>query len=311
MPSYSFSKLIPGGNPTILLRDPDLSPAALAETSARLMSPMHIGAEQVGALYSADAGQIPRLRMMGGEFCVNATRAAALLLARQGRLAGLPADASGAPAWGGVLAVSGVDAPVPLLAALDGESLARAVGTLPPPAYEALLPSQSPSEPARARLLHCAARVACSPPEISCASIQPGVALVSMPGMSHALIDIALHPLPDCGGADWRTAARRWRLTCGLADAPASGVIWFRRDTEGFRIWPAVEVKATHSEHLETACGSASLALALWSWQRRAPSPVSVTQPAGEILRVFPAPEAGQAWISGPVFLAAEGAAHV
>jgi hypothetical protein len=129
MPSFSFSKLIPGGNPTIILHEPALSPAALAALSSRLMQPLHIGGEQVGALYCPDTDKpssLPRLRMMGGEFCVNATRAAALLLARQGCLAKV--HSSGVPVWGGSLLVSGMEQPALILVSRDEEALSRAAG---------------------------------------------------------------------------------------------------------------------------------------------------------------------------------------
>jgi hypothetical protein len=132
-----------------------------------------------------------------------------------------------------------------------------------------------------------------------------------MPGMIHALIDAGEQPLPDFEGNGWRRASADRRSECGLSDAPASGIIWFRQEGTAFRIWPAVEVKATLSEHLESACGSASLALALWQWQHTEAGPVNVLQPSGETLRVFPAAEPGRAWISGPVLLAAEGVVHV
>ena len=306
MPNFSFSKLIPGGNPTIILHEPALDAAALAALSARLMDPLHLGGEQVGALYckAADEGAgLPRLQMMGGEFCVNASRAAAFLLARQGcliRLAGsLPdclasADACGAPApgsvWSGQILVSGLDRPVSVLVAGDGNAQAQV-----------------------------AARVDCSAPNTTidtlCQALRPGVTLVHMPGMVHALIDAARHPLPDFESNVWREASARLRRECGLGDAPASGIIWFRQEEHGFRIWPAVEVKATLSEHLESACGSASLAVALWRWQHTDAGPVTVLQPSGEALRVFPdlEPDAGpgRVWITGPVLLAAEGIVHI
>lgn len=314
MPGFSFSKLIPGGNPTIILHNPGLPPAGLAELSSQLMQPMHIGAEQVGALVYTDALQktiLPRLRMMGGEFCINATRAAALLLARQGRLAGLSPCCAGMPVWGGSIVVTGMEQPVTILVSPDREALLHAArfasialsGGRPGVDGE---PCDGPQE----ALLHCAACVDCSMPGTSCLSLGAGVSLVRMPGISHLLIDTAVHALPDLEGGGWKDSSSRRRSQYGLANAPASGVIWFRREKTAFRIWPAVEVTATRSEHLETACGSASLALALRAWQQQGAGPVDVLQPSGETLQVFPAANPGQAWISGPVALVAEGTAY-
>ena len=304
---FSFSKLIPGGNPTIILHDPALTDGELAAVSARLMEPLHIGAEQVGALFSATAGSSspPRLRMMGGEFCVNATRAAAMLLAVSGGLTQLPACEEATPVWGGELMVSGMDRPVFILVSPDDAALlaaARACSGPPAPGAPLAAPASGP-------LLFCAAQVDCAAPGVRCEDARPGVTLVRMPGMSHLLVDTASHPLPALSA--WKDGSAHWRESCGLAEEPASGVIWFRREGPAFRIWPAVEVKATHSEHLETACGSASLALALNNWRHSPPEPTGIIQPSGEILRVFPASIPGRAWIAGPVRLAAQGTAYV
>ena len=308
MRAFSFSKLIPGGNPTIILRDPELADDELAAVSALLMEPLHIGAEQVGALFSTPAGSAspPRLRMMGGEFCVNATRAAAMLLAVDGRLMPMSGSEDAAPVWGGEIMVSGMDAAVHVMASPDTAALAAAARTCsgPPPVSPAQGPGGVP-------LLFCAARVTCSADAVHCEAVRPGVTLVRMPGMSHLLLDTASHPLPALSGGAWKDQSALWRASCGLAGEPASGVIWFRREERAFRIWPAVEVRATHSEHLETACGSASLALALSEWRQSSPEPVGIIQPSGETLQVFPASLHGQAWISGPVRLAAQGTAYV
>lgn len=300
---FSFSKLIPGGNPTIILHDPALTDDELAAVSALLMEPMHIGAEQVGALFSASP---PRLRMMGGEFCVNATRAAAMLLALNGRLAPAPVREDAAPVWGGGLMVSGMGRPVHIMVSPDKAALLAAARTCSGP------PPESPAPgPGDVSLLFCAARVTSAAPEVQCEAARPGVTLVRMPGMSHLLVNTASHPLPALSGEAWKKQSAVWRASCGLAGEPASGVIWFRREGRAFRIWPAVEVKATHSEHLETACGSASLALALNEWRQSSPDPVDIIQPSGETLRVFPAAIPGQAWVSGPVRLAAAGTTYV
>ena len=83
MPLYPFWKVTPGGNPTILLRGQDIPPAQRASVAACIMSHQHIGGEQVG--YVRFEG-VPRLDMMGGEFCGNAAMcAAALHMMKQGK----------------------------------------------------------------------------------------------------------------------------------------------------------------------------------------------------------------------------------
>jgi hypothetical protein len=141
---------------------------------------------------------------------------------------------------------------------------------------------------------------------------------------------------------NWRAGSADLRLRAGIANAPASGVVWYEPQGDAYRITPAVEVKATNSEHLETACGSASLALALLratvlgapegsplsGIRPPAPcpedqAPLSVIQPSGETLKVtlvrdrspdgdtpdphFPT----HAWVSGQVSLLAEGLAYL
>ena len=333
MLSYSFSKLIPGGNPTIILHDPDIPDGTLPGLSARLMHPMHLHAEQVGALYSGQAHEwspdqpdwpLPRLEMMGGEFCVNATRAAAFCLTRQGSLPRLAMPEGETPVWHGALQVSGMAEPVRVLASADAASLDRAM-EMPVSAGGGWKLEGKPAgtnrmageEPAR---LFCAALVSCA--DAVCRQVQKGVSLVDLPGMSHLLVDMDRHPLPDLDDGSWKRESAAWRTLCGLTDSPASGVVWYKAEGEAYRIWPAVEVKATASEHLESACGSASLALALTCAMPRtadAAAPLenagefTVVQPSGESLRVRlqREPSSGAflrtAWISGPVLLAARG----
>ena len=79
-----FTKYSPCGNTTILVRESSLSPADRARVAAEIIAPGHLEAEQAG--YVDTAAPVPRLDMMGGEFCVNATRAFAALLAEEGKL---------------------------------------------------------------------------------------------------------------------------------------------------------------------------------------------------------------------------------
>lgn len=326
MSSFSFSKLIPGGNATIILTDPDMEPACLPAVSARLMDPMHIQAEQVGALYGAGLApaalpgvqsDLPHLQMMGGEFCVNATRSAALLLARQGAFVRLNLPESRHEAWTGALTVSGMDGPVPTLAASDAESLEEALRVVSAGSVRATS-EKNVSVPATATLLYCAARIDCAAPGVSCVEQDPGVTLVTMPGIQHLLVDIALNSLPDLLSPAWKATSAVWRARCGLAGSPASGVIWYEHLDKGYRIWPAVEVAATGSEHLETACGSASLAMALMhrltnggAGDKKTPAAADILQPSGETLRVFMEPRSDRAWIAGPVHLVVQGTAYL
>lgn len=344
--SLPFAKLIPGGNATILLKEPDIVPETLPDLSAKLMTAMHLQAEQVGALYSA--GKIapfpgakpglPHLQMMGGEFCVNATRCAALLLARReapfvsedrvdrdGPAQTAEATVKTAPhpgVWTGSLSVSGMLQPLRLAVTADKELFEAALGDL-----HAATDCPQPENPrhhgfAQACRLYCAACVPCAPPESTCQPLKPGVSLVSMPGIRHLLVDTALHPLPT-PFSSWKKASASWRRAYDLDKEEASGVVWHERLSSGHRIWPAVAVRATASEHMESACGSGSLAMALAHLATSnttnrvpgAPHTLDILQPSGEILQVSVRLSGDgkphQAWIAGLTSLVAQGTAYL
>ena len=77
MPALPFSKWSPGGNTTLLFPAAGLDARAQARLAAVALTPACLGGEQAGFV------DLParRLRMAGGEFCVNASRAAGALLA--------------------------------------------------------------------------------------------------------------------------------------------------------------------------------------------------------------------------------------
>lgn len=173
MRTLRFYKAVPGGNPTILVLDP-VPPAERAPLSLVLMGPGHLQAEQVGFL---DLGADPvRLDMMGGEFCGNACRAAAAVMAREG--VGL------APCAGGLcgeLSVSGAPGPVGLRVMGEGGDC-WAEMPLPPVLGEGVM------EP------------------------EAGVGLVRLPGITHLCLDEECHPFP----ADFAQATADLRARFGL-----------------------------------------------------------------------------------------------
>ena len=287
MTSIPFYKFIPGGNPTILISGSSSELAAFdaakrAQSAAELMSPLHLGAEQVGFLRT-DA--TPRLDMMGGEFCVNACRSAAMLLARKGLLT---KEDSASLAWTGTLSASGADAPV----ALRVSGMAAS------------------ARPETDRQLNCSVRVLL--PQHCAALERPedGIALARLPGITHLLLDICEYPMPE----NWQEAAAFWRERFGLDEEEAAGVVWHETMPESGipRIYPVVKVLSTDSVHLESACGSASLALALLRGNN-ADAVTQVRQLSGQDLTVTFANDAGSiaAWVGGPVTLAAEGTAYL
>lgn len=361
--SLLFSKLIPGGNPTIILHEPDLSAEKLALAAKECMGTMHLQAEQVGALYVD--GTLPRLEMMGGEFCINATRAAGMLLAAARKFKALSCtalegntapDMQGPPAWIGNLSVSGMSTPAGLLICHDEavfQCILNAAGCRLAGTKESLWPllleewagsvaysdnrrednAHSPSsqknslETVEKSLLpacYCAARIDCSD-SFACYEKQSGVSVVRMPGMVHVLIDMEQYPFPGVEESAWKEASAAWRKQCGIEDEPASGVVWYSKKNGHFQIWPAVAVRASSSEYLETACGSASLALAWREYEHDSRmcggsgemQPMRIFQPSGERLEVFfelalvdSLPNIAAAWVCGPVFLVAQGSAY-
>lgn len=274
----TFSKLLPGGNPTILIPGEDVPEGLLHVLAARLMDPLHVGAEQVGALFVKDG--MPHLEMMGGEFCVNASRAAAFEWAER-RLF----TRAGENAVAGQVSISGLREPIPVAVAPTQKEL-RACRE----AVDAGAPLDGPTVALSASSLFCAARIPVGDARVE--RLGPGETLVRLPGICHLLLDVAVHPLPG----DLFAAASLERSRLHLDTEPAAGVIW----CDGLTIAPLVWVAATESTHLETACGSASLALAL---ARGASS--SVLQPSGEALDIDLAE--GTAWVSGRVDRIARG----
>jgi diaminopimelate epimerase len=153
-----FYKASPGGNATILVLDH--VPAGLrAEVAGLLMDTSHLQAEQVGFL---DLKAIPvRLDMMGGEFCGNACRVAAAVMAREGTgLEGTGAELSGE------LSVSGAMRPVRVRVLAE--------------ANECWVEMPLPDAGAQAIV-----------------ELAPGMGLVRLPGITHLCLDEKLHPFPE------------------------------------------------------------------------------------------------------------------
>lgn len=262
-----FYKVSPGGNPTILVLDP-VSHLERPKVANILMNRNHLQAEQVGFLNLAV--RPVRLDMMGGEFCGNACRATAAVMAREG--VGLkPVEGS----LVGRLSVSGADHDIEVRVDPEG-----GVCWTEMPLSEMLLDGSA------VRLL------------------EPGIGLVSLPGITHLLLDEAMHPFP----ADYTTSSARLRKRFDL-DAEAVGCIWYHF-APICAIKPVVWVRATDSTHHETGCGSGSLALSLFLGRgQNFPMMRRVLQPSGHQMGVCidsgdPAP---RAWIYGQVDVIARG----
>ena len=90
MRALPFTKWSPSGNTTLLFPAESVTGAQQAATASQALMPHLLGGEQAGFCHLRER----RLRMAGGEFCVNATRAFGALLAleeeRTARQAGTP-----------------------------------------------------------------------------------------------------------------------------------------------------------------------------------------------------------------------------
>lgn len=277
-----FSKYSPSGNTTLLVRldapagadqGPDLGPAERAAVAAEIIAPEHLGAEQVG--FVRLNSPLPRLDMMGGELCVNATRALAALLLDENRL--WPEDG-----WlSGVVSVSGADAPLLVRARRDGRRVETAVR----------LDRPSPT---------CVERLG------------PGLSLVRLPGITHLVLDADHHPLPDVWRTRVDELLVRYRLLeeeaagcIWLHRAPDMPAAPESADTAHRRLTPFVRVRATGTVCAESACGSGSLAAALAIAEAGGQTAHAFIQPSGDTIEVRL--DAGAAWISGAVRLIARG----
>lgn len=270
-----FVKYSPCGNTTILIRDTPLPPAERARCAAEIIAPGHLEAEQAG--FVDIEASTPRLDMMGGEFCVNATRAFAVELLEEGRLVG---DGDG---FSGVVSVSGV-----------AERLSVRVRRLAVNRFEAAALLDLPLAP-------------------PVAEVGEGIRLVRVPGIAHLVLDAETHPLPGDKDRDTEALFARY----GLLDEDAAGCIWLHRERRGWRITPFVRVRETGTTYAETACGSGTLAASLVCRAACGcgDAPLSLMQPGGEALAVSPASSAHDggwaAWVGGPVRLLARGEVYV
>ena len=295
-------KLSPGGNTTLLVHDNTLrprpdTPAAThlrAALAVRLMRDgKHADVEQVGFLDTTghaaskkdatDAASLPaypHMEMMGGEFCVNACRSAALVFALTRLLPKTACNEDGVPIlWAGHMTTSGLDAPLPVRVCVE-----QGNATTPESAYEAAV----------ALPFHTG--------EGQITELAPGKTLIRLPGITHLLLDTTRFPQPE----DPLYASAAFRREHMLEACEAAGVIWYAPGPDNTpAITPVVWVQGTNSTILETACGSGSLALALQCAPNATETaPFIVRQPSGDSFAIwFTQEDTPLAWINGPVRL--------
>ena len=292
-----FYKLSPGGNPTILVHDNTLFAETedmfqnRASVAREMMDLDHIGAEQVGFLDTSRS--LPHMEMMGGEFCLNAIRSAALIFAL---LDLLPPAVHKSTHCEGTITTSGIKETVRVRVAA-------------PPADSGLSPDM-------ARDVAVAFPLSTTIPDAPklFRDCGPGETLVRLPGITHLLLDTTVHPQPKNPLA----AAAIKRAEYNLDKDEAAGVIWHtpRPQASNFHcILPVVRVQRTGSVVAETACGSGSLALALLL-AKDGGNVFTIRQPSGHNITVCFEPLSHSenqilAWVSGTVLLRAQGIAYI
>jgi hypothetical protein len=264
MLNLQFLKLSPGGNPTILVTAPQIPIGEHRKIAGQLMHPLHLQAEQTGFVCLEHTP--PRLDMMGKEFCLNAARCLALVMAHTNRF--IPLD--GQDDFFGLLSCSGCLQPLQVRVK-NGNKFSRH-GKLAPAAP-----------------LECFVSIAYRPGDFTLQQTAPGVIFARLPGICHLLLDENILPAPE----NTVSAAADWRRKMNLDKEDACGVIWHKQEQNSlYRITPVVYVAATGSSVPESACGSGTLALALAleSMQNRAAAgdkadlEIDVLQPSGEAL---------------------------
>ena len=262
---HQFWKVTPSGNPTILLKAEDVPPARRAEVANAVMSPQHIGGEQVG--YVRLDGT-PRLDMMGGEFCLNATRSFASVLDSLGLLERVGDVASG------LVEVSGVEEKVAVRVTHSENAL---------PFAEACLHFEELPEP-----------------EL----LPGGLRLMRVPGIAH-IVQSGAVPSSSELSAFCREQRRALALEKEEAvghlwlGVPERGT---QKGEAALDLSPVVWVRDTATLCFESACGSGTLACALAEHARTGAAAFSITQPSGMALsvRIEKKEKGFEAWVGGP-----------
>ena len=292
MPTLPFSKWSPGGNTTLLFPSDGLAPAVQCRLARQALAESCLGGEQAGFVNI----EAQSLRMSGGEFCINASRAVGAMLAcaddcRQ------QADHTAQPCENGVLPGGYADAPLP--AAPDGSAVQRC--------YEISVSGwQSPVHlRVRGFAPHWRVEAVLQLPDITVQRMGEGIFLARLPGISHLLLDGHIHSQPE----DCFAAAALLRQRYDLEQEAAVGVIWWRTLQGQMDMLPLVHVRDTRSDFLESACGSGALALALSRAQTAGAKSFTIMQPSGSPLdvRLFSEGGVSMAGVDGPVSLVAKG----
>ncbi len=236
----------PGGNDTYLVVAPRISREDYPRANKVVLERFPVF-EQGGFVEPAtNQAAVARLQMAGGEFCGNATRACAALLADDmlgNSQFGSLFNYSTAEASEGSLTfrleVSGTEQSIEATVVRYGDGWWASVG-IPLPLREV---------DTRAVTLRIA--------ETDCLAT-----VVQLEGITHILV--LESDLPFKKDASWMNSCLKEAVRqLALEDLPALGLIWVSREADAFAIKPIVWVRALGTCFYESACGSGSAALAI------------------------------------------------
>ncbi len=235
----TFYKISPSGNTTLLFEGLHYTQEEKNIMASTALKSTHLGGEQAGFI---DIKQ-GILHMAGGEFCANATRSLALLMAMQHAL-------QPKQTWRGQIKTSGFS-----------EILSVKVQCLENGTYDVTLYLPLSHIPK---------------PQI----LAEGKVLMALPGIDHLLIDASLHPFEP---QHWQAHAQNMRKIHALEQGNAVGCIWWEKQlhAQDFTIHPVVMVPDPYTECYENACGSGTMALALYLYSVTQQKEYIVQQPGG------------------------------
>lgn len=266
-PQTRLFDCFPGGNDTFFVVNPSLSRDEYARIN-KLVLEHYPKFEQGAVLEPSSQGAVLRMQMTGGEFCGNATRSVAALIAEtyMNGSDDLPvANYSLITQDNNVLTfpveVSGTDNLVTAKATRDENGWDVEI-ELP------RLPERKVS--ATTILEFSGTRVPCT--------------VVELEGISHILISDSQMPFTN-NQDRFNSMVADVITQLSWSDRAAFGLIWVKQVDNQLAIEPVVFVKSIQTCIYESACGSGSIAVALASTPEGTQQVTSVRQPSGAVLQ--------------------------
>lgn len=287
-PQSIIQDCYPGGNRTYLVYSPQIKREQYAEANTLIMK-RYPAFEQGGFIEESENEKaVCSLQMAGGEFCGNALRSLAALVAQ---------DFLGERRLAAVCRYELIDRDSGGLSfplEVSGSSRILSAQVVPGDTgfqVRVEIPVQLESGSVmQARLLLEGRDIACT--------------LVRLEGISQVLLaDEDLPFDPDLKRSRDRLAEAVLQL--GLENEAAVGLVWVKREGGLYAIDPVVWVRKVKTCFYETACGSATVALALARAVRDgyAGLKMKVLQPSKSVIQaeVLAEQQGPAAWLSGPV----------